>query len=153
MGKKHKYPVLPDVAYFSPRGLNWPSVAGEIWWLISHQNVAYFDEKFGLNWLIFVRYFVWYILVNLERGWRALQSQKGQKFLPAAGTYNILNLNYLRERLRVPFQSQKGQKILLPTAGTYIYYCELRERLTGPLKPNWTKKFCLRQALIMLWTM
>ena len=41
---------------------------GQKKWLISHQNVAYFDEKFGLNWLIFVRHFVWYILVNLERG-------------------------------------------------------------------------------------
>ena len=55
-----------------------------------------------------------YIIVNLERGWRALQSQKGQKIMPAAGTYSIVN--YVREGLRGPFKAKK----FLPAAGTYI---------------------------------
>ena len=44
----------------------------------------------------------------------ALQSQKGQKFMSAAGTYSIVN--YVREGLRGPFKA----KNFLPAAGTYI---------------------------------
>ena len=44
----------------------------------------------------------------------ALQSQKGQKNWPAAGTYSIVN--YVREGLRGPFKA----KNFLPAVGTYV---------------------------------
>ena len=98
-------------------------MAGRIWWLISHQNVAYFDKKFGLNWLIFVRYFVRYILNSCE----------------------------LRERLKGP-SKPKRTKISACGRHLYYFEFELSKReAEGALsKPKWTKNFCLRQALIML---
>ena len=86
--------------------------------------------------------------------------------MPAAGTYSIVN--YVREGLRGPFKA----KNFLPAAGTYIVVnwerglfqsqnfsacgrhlrcCELREGALS--KPKRSKKFCLRQALVILWTM
>ena len=43
------------------------------------------------------------------------KAKKDKKFMPAAGTYSIVN--YVREGLRGPFKA----KNFLPAAGTYIF--------------------------------
>ena len=66
-----------------------------------------------------------YIIVNLDSKFQPLsksqreaegpfKAKKDKKFMPAAGTYSIVN--YVREGLRGPFKA----KNFLPAAGTYI---------------------------------
>ena len=51
--------------------------------------------------------------------------------MPAAGTCHIVN--YVRERLRGPFQGQE-----FSACGRHLHYCKLRE---GPFKAKKDKKF------------
>ena len=95
---------------------------------------ASFQNQNGQKFCACGRHLYYYCELR-ERGWGCLfKAKKVKNLLSVASTYTIVNW----ERLRVPFQGQKGRKI--SACCRHFYYCEPRVR------------FCLQQALILLWT-
>ena len=76
----------------------------------------------------------------------SFKAKKAKNFLPAAGTYIIVNWEI---DWGGPFKPKRQKN---PACGRHLYYCELRERLIVPFQSQNGQKFPAWQALPLLWT-